>query len=152
MRSVCRQSWLALSRQPLSLARSLCTATLEEPAWRHSMPPALSRLWEAVPSSLLLVPRASLSQSVALPVAASESPSTVAAAWLESWGQRVAGWQNDMAALGVSFGLWLIKRTYQPSRIRRNRKFGFLNRLTSKDGRHTINRRRTKGRHKISIA
>jgi ribosomal protein L34 len=48
--------------------------------------------------------------------------------------------------------LWLIKRTYQPSTLRRNRKVGFLGRLGTKGGRDTIARRVAKGRHKVSVA
>jgi ribosomal protein L34 len=44
-------------------------------------------------------------------------------------------WDNLMT------GLWLIKRTYQPSVLKRNRKVGFLGRLKTKSGRDTINRR-----------
>ncbi len=64
--------------------------------------------------------------------------------------------------------LVLIKRTYQPSKLRRNRKVGFLARLATKvreararralfstslqSGRDVIARRIAKGRHKVSIA
>ena len=46
-------------------------------------------------------------------------------------------------------GLWLIKRTFQPSLIRRKRKHGFLARTADKDGQNVLNRRRTKGRRKL---
>ena len=46
-------------------------------------------------------------------------------------------------------GLWLIKRTFQPSLIRRKRKHGFLARAGTKDGVHVLNRRRQKGRRKL---
>ncbi|RLV90839.1 54S ribosomal protein L34 mitochondrial [Spathaspora sp. JA1] len=36
--------------------------------------------------------------------------------------------------------------TYQPSTLRRKRKFGFLARLRDKDGKKVLTRRRTKGR------
>ncbi len=40
----------------------------------------------------------------------------------------------------------LIKRTFQPSLIRRKRKHGFLARKATKDGIHVLNRRRAKKR------
>lgn len=47
--------------------------------------------------------------------------------------------------------LWLIKRTFQPSLVRRKRKWGFLARLRDKDGRKILNRRRHKGRARLSM-
>ena len=44
----------------------------------------------------------------------------------------------------------LIKRTYQPHSKKRNRKFGFLKRTKSHNGRNTIRRRREKGRWRVS--
>ncbi len=41
------------------------------------------------------------------------------------------------------------KRTYQPSKIKR-RKFGFLKRNSSKQGKLIIKRRRQKGRKKLA--
>ena len=42
-----------------------------------------------------------------------------------------------------------IKRTWQPSVIRRKRKHGFLKKLSSADGRNVLQRRRAVGRHRL---
>jgi large subunit ribosomal protein L34 len=45
--------------------------------------------------------------------------------------------------------IWNVKRTFQPSLIRRKRKHGFLARTRTKDGRTILNRRRRAGRTKL---
>lgn len=44
-----------------------------------------------------------------------------------------------------------MKRTYQPSKIRRARTHGFLVRMKSRGGRHVLNARRAKGRKRLAL-
>lgn len=45
--------------------------------------------------------------------------------------------------------LWMVKRTFQPSVIRKKRKTGFLVRQRTVGGRRILNRRRAKGRWRL---
>ncbi|MSQ41724.1 MAG: 50S ribosomal protein L34 [Dehalococcoidia bacterium] len=45
----------------------------------------------------------------------------------------------------------MTKRTWQPKRGRRQRRHGFMARMSTRGGRHVIQRRRQRGRRRLAV-
>jgi large subunit ribosomal protein L34 len=56
---------------------------------------------------------------------------------------------SNTVVMMMSDMIWMIKRTFQPSIIRKKRKTGFLVRQRTVGGRRMLARRRAKGRHRL---
>jgi len=60
-------------------------------------------------------------------------------------------WRISAAEI-ISTGVVPVSRTYQPKRIPRLKKHGFMKRMHTKDGRAILAARRRKGRHALTVS
>jgi large subunit ribosomal protein L34 len=55
----------------------------------------------------------------------------------------------SIVSTAIATAIWYLKRTFQPSIVRKKRKMGYLVRQRTVGGRRTLNRRRAKGRARL---
>ena len=73
------------------------------------------------------------------------SPVNMSTLALELPPTRRLVWRNVVLDLAI----WLVKRTFQPSIVRKKRKMGFLVRQRTVGGRRVLKRRQAKGRMRL---
>jgi large subunit ribosomal protein L34 len=66
-------------------------------------------------------------------------------------GSQHFSWEPSGRGAGKLSGTFIMKRTYQASKVRRARTHGFLVRMKTRGGRAVINARRAKGRKRLAV-
>mmetsp|Transcript_3927 Transcript_3927/g.4698 ORF Transcript_3927/g.4698 Transcript_3927/m.4698 type:complete len:114 (-) Transcript_3927:224-565(-) len=104
-----------------------------------------SRLTLVGARASLLAQRATTTAHRQIAISAFPTPPPPTNAQLSLWQPNISSYLSDLLQSAV----WFIKRTYQPSIIRKRRKTGFLKRHKSVGGRRTLRRRFNKGRARL---